>query len=399
MNFIERPYYMSRLLTLRNKRVIKVITGVRRSGKSTLLEMFRQKLMEEGVDDKHIIHINFDDYEYVEYRDPKALYSYIKSQIHPGETTYLMFDEIQNVKDFPEVINSFYLKPEIDIYLTGSNAYMLSGEIATLLSGRYVEIKMLPISFKEYVNGFNLGNNLAEAYRRYIDWSTFPYAYEMNDRKSLREYLSGLYSTIVLKDINQRYRIADMMMLESVIRFAADNIGNLMSTKRIADILTAEGRKIDIKTAERYLTCLAESFLLMPVRRFDIKGKQFLKTLEKYYIIDIGLRSMLLGRKNFDVGRILENIVYLTLAGSGKEIYIGKTGDMEVDFVSIDENGTTYYQVAATVRDNATLLRELASLRSIPDHHPKILLTLDEDPEADYDGIRRINALEWMMKQ
>lgn len=312
--------------------------------------------------------------------------------------TYMFFDEIQHVTDFPDVVNSLNLKPNVDIYITGSNAYMLSSEIATLLSGRYVEIAMLPLSFKEYVTGINGFGNLQKAYTDYITRSSFPYSLELDSPAEISDYLSGVYNTIVVKDIVSRKKLQDVMMLESVIRFTADNIGNVMSTKRIADIMTADGRKIDQKTVERYLSALCEAFFVYDVKRYNIKGKQLLKTLGKYYLVDIGLRRMLLGSRAFDAGRILENIVYLELLRRQKKVYIGKVDNLEVDFVAIDDNGTTYYQVLATVRDEATLARELASLQKIGDQYPKVILTLDQDPPADYNGIKRINALDWLME-
>lgn len=311
--------------------------------------------------------------------------------------TYIFFDEIQYVADFPDVVNSLNLKPTVDLYITGSNAYMLSSEIATLLSGRYVEIAMLPLSFREYVEGTQEQKNLAQAYLNYITKSSFSYALELDKPAEITDYLNGVYNTIVIKDIMSRKKLPDVMMLESVIRFAADNIGNILSTKRIADIMTADGRKINQKTVERYLSALRETFFVYEAKRYNIKGRQLLKTLGKYYLVDIGLRRMLLGTRSFDAGRILENIVYLELLRRQKEVYIGKVDQQEVDFVTLDEDGISYYQVAATVRDATTLKRELASLQLIKDQYPKYILTLDEDPTADYNGIKRINALKWLV--
>lgn len=399
MKLIEREIYLKKLIAFKDKSLIKVITGIRRCGKSTIMEMYRDWLKAHGVDDSQIVYLNFEDYDYFELRNPQKLYAYIKPLIQKDKMTYVFFDEIQHVADFPDVVNSLNLKPNVDIYITGSNAYMLSSEIATLLSGRYVEIAMLPLSFKEYVTGTNGFGNLQKAYTDYITTSSFPYALELDSPAEISEYLSGVYNTIVVKDIVSRKKLQDVMMLESVIRFTADNIGNVMSTKRIADIMTADGRKIDQKTVERYLSALCETFFVYDVKRYNIKGKQLLKTLGKYYLVDIGLRRMLLGSRAFDAGRILENIVYLELLRRQKKVYIGKVDNLEVDFVAIDENGTTYYQVSATVRDEATLTRELASLQKIADQYPKVILTLDQDPPADYNGIKRINALDWLMEQ
>lgn len=397
MKRIERASYLNKLIAFKDKNLIKVITGIRRCGKSTIMEIYRDWLKEQGVYNDQIVYLNFEDYDNFELRNPKNLYAYIKPLLIEDKMNYLFFDEIQHVQDFPDIINSLNLKPNVDIYITGSNAYMLSSEIATLLSGRYIEIAMQPLSFKEYVDGTDEYDNLQKAYNDYITRSSFPYTLELNTHSEVSDYLTGLYNTIVVKDIMSRKRLPDVMMLESVIRFTADNIGNILSTKRIADIMTADGRKIDQKTVERYLNSLCETFFVYEAKRYNIKGKQLLKTLGKYYLVDIGLRRMLLGSRSFDAGRILENVVYLELLHRQKKVYVGKNDNLEVDFVAIDENNIAYYQVAATVRDESTLKRELASLQQINDQYPKYILTLDDDPVADYDGIKRINALKWMM--
>ena len=397
MKRIERQTYLSKLIAFKDKNLIKVITGIRRCGKSTIMEIYRDWLLQNGVLQEQIVYLNFEDYDYYELRDPKNLYAYIKPLIQTDRMTYIFFDEIQHVKDFPDIINSLNLKSTVDLYITGSNAYMLSSEIATYLSGRYVEIAMLPLSFREYVDGIGGTANLSQAYMEYISKSSFPYTLDLDSSSEISDYLNGVYNTIVVKDIMARKKLPDVMMLESVIRFVADNIGNILSTKRIADIMTADGRKIDQKTVERYLSALCETFFVYEAKRFNIKGKQLLKTLGKYYLVDIGLRRMLLGSRSFDAGRILENIVYLELLHRQKKVYIGKMDALEVDFVAMDEDGIVYYQVAATVRDEATLNRELASLQQINDQYPKYILTLDDDPTADYDGIKRINALQWLV--
>ena len=397
MKRIERASYLNKLIAFKDKNLIKVIIGIRRCGKSTIMEIYRDWLKEQGVSIDQIVYLNFEDYDNFELRNPKNLYAYIKPLLIEDKMNYLFFDEIQHVQDFPDIINSLNLKPNVDIYITGSNAYMLSSEIATLLSGRYIEIAMQPLSFKEYVDGTGEYDNLQKAYNDYITRSSFPYTLELNTNSEVSDYLTGLYNTIVVKDIMSRKRLPDVMMLESVIRFTADNIGNILSTKRIADIMTADGRKIDQKTVERYLNSLCETFFVYEAKRYNIKGKQLLKTLGKYYLVDIGLRRILLGSRSFDAGRILENVVYLELLHRQKKVYVGKNDNLEVDFVAIDENNIAYYQVAATVRDESTLKRELASLQQINDQYPKYILTLDDDPVADYDGIKRINALKWMM--
>ncbi len=389
---------MERLRGFKDKNLIKVVTGIRRCGKSTLLEMFREELIADGVPESRIVTVNFEDFDFAHLKDPAALHAYVKERLAEGEMTYIFLDEIQNVKDFPLVLDSLYIKKNTDIYVTGSNAYMLSGEIATLISGRYVEIRVLPFSFKEYLDSVGKEGGLSAKYLEYIKTSSFPYASELRGNSTaLLDYLNGIYSTVLLKDIVGRYGIADTMMLESVIRFIFDNIGSELSTKRISNIMTSDGRKIDTKTVEKYLSALMESFILYKAGRFDIKGGQYLKTLEKYYVVDIGLRRLLLGEKGMDVGHILENIVYLELIRRGFKVYVGKSGSYEVDFVASDSSGVSYYQVAASVRDNLTLERELRPLENIKDHRPKYLLTLDEDPNADYGGIMKINALDFLL--
>jgi predicted AAA+ superfamily ATPase len=397
-NRIERKEYLEKLIAFRDKQVIKIITGVRRCGKSTLMELFQDYLKSQGVLEEQIVAVNLEDYDFYELRNPKKLHTYIKERLVQGKMTYIFLDEIQHCEEFPEVVDSLHIKKDVDIYLTGSNAKMLSSEIATLISGRYVEISMLPLSFKEYVLSTGSTSELARKYTAYVETSSFPYALQLAGQpKELRDYLDGIYNTIVVKDIAQRNKIPDPMMLESVLRFIFDNIGNQLSTKKIADTMTSNGRKIDVKTVEKYLKALMESYIVYQAKRYNVKGKQHLKTLEKYYAVDIGLRYLLLGTSSSDVGHILENIVFLELLRRGNEVFTGKIDDLEVDFVAMDGKQTTYYQVAASVRDEKTLARELASLEKISDHYPKIVLTLDEDPQADYNGIRRINALDWLM--
>jgi len=395
---LERKEYLDKLISFRDKRLIKVVTGVRRCGKSTLLEIYQDYLRSGGVGEEQIVAVNLEDFDFFPLHEPAALHAYIKERLAPGKMTYVFIDEIQHCAGFPAVIDSLHIRKNVDVYLTGSNAYMLSSEIATLISGRYVEIKMLPLSFGEYVLSAGSDASLAEKYREYIQGSSFPYALELKGQPgAVRDYLEGVYNTIVVKDIAVRKRIADTMMLESVARFVFDSIGSQLSTKKIADTMTSSGRKIDVKTVERYLEGLMESFILYQAKRYNIRGKQYLKTLEKYYVVDIGMRYMLLGTSGTDVGHILENVIYLELLRRGYEVYAGKIDELEVDFVARNQRGARYIQVAASVRDEGTLRRELASLRRISDNYPKVILTLDEDPEADYEGIRRINALEWLV--
>ena len=362
------------------------------------MEIFQDYLRTHGVAENQIVSVNLEDFDFYVLRDPKKLHDYIKERLIPDKMTYVFLDEVQHCNEFPRVVDSLYIKKNVDLYITGSNAHMLSSEIATLISGRYVEISMLPLSFREYVESTGGTKELQSQYRRYLETSSFPYALELaNQPKELRAYLEGIYNTIVVKDISLRNRIPDAMMLESITRFVFDSIGSPLSTKKIADTMTSAGRKIDVKTVEKYLKALMDSFVIYQAKRYNIKGKQYLKTLEKYYVVDIGMRTMLLGSRAMDVGHVLENVIYLELLRRGYEVYVGKVDDLEVDFVAMDQKRTIYYQVAASVRDENTLRRELMPLQKIPDHYQKVILTLDEDPEADYDGIRRINALDWLV--
>ena len=398
MKRIERNDYLNKLTSLRDKQIIKIITGVRRCGKSTMLEIMQDQLRTTGIEEEQIIAINLEDYDNKELRNPDALYAHVKSRLHKSKMTYLFIDEIQHVDRFADVLDALYIKPNVDMYITGSNAFLLSSEIATLLSGRYVEIKMLPLSFAEFVESTGNELELGKKYVDYVTNSSFPYTAELRDNPAvISDYLQGIYNTIVLKDVMQRKNIGDAMMLESVLSFMLDNIGNTLSTKKIADTMTSSGRKIDVKTVEKYLSALQESFILYRAGRYNVKGKQLLKTLEKYYLVDVALRRVMLGRQGVDVGHLLENVVYLELLRHNQHVFIGKTGDLEIDFVTINDEQTSYYQVSATVRNADTLERELAPLKSIKDHNPKWLLTLDEDPDANYDGIRKVNVLQWLL--
>ena len=395
---IQRKEYLKKLIAFRDKQLIKVVTGVRRCGKSTLLKMYQEWLREQGVEASRIISINFEDIDYEELTDYRKLYDYLKEHLNPERMTYIFLDEIQNVADFPKVVDSLYIKNNVDIYMTGSNAYMLSSEIATLISGRYVQIEMLPFSFKEYMESTGSMNDRGVKYTEYLENSSFPQTLELKGQPDeIRDYLEGLYNTIVVKDIVNRKKITDTMMVKSLLRFVFDNIGNPLSSKKIADTMTSAGRKIDVKTVEKYLEALTESYILYQAKRYNIKGKQYLKTLEKYYVVDVGLRFMLLGSKQMDAVHILENVVYLELLRRGYDVYVGKINEFEVDFVAQNSRGTAYFQVALTVRDEKTLQRELRPLQSIRDHYPKMILTLDEDPETQYDGIRRVNARDWLL--
>ncbi len=394
---VLRNEYLERLNNLRHKKLIKIVTGIRRCGKSTILEMFRVQLLNEDVEENQIIFLNLEEYENKELRNPDSLYSYIKERL-TSKMNYIILDEIQRVENFPDVVDSLYVKKNVDLYLTGSNSSLLSSEIATLISGRYVEIKMLPLSFKEFVTATKQEDNLSKAYSQYVSTSSFPYVLELLQTPAeINPYLEGIYNTVLVKDIIDRKKIYDTTVLKSVTCFLFDNIGLELSSKKIADTLTSNSRKSDPKTIEKYISALEESFIVYRAKRYNIKGKEYLKSLEKYYVSDIGLRNFMLGKKAMDVGHILENIVYLELLRRHYDVYVGKIDDAEIDFVAQTQEGNTYIQVAASVRDEQTLQRELRPLKAVKDNYPKIILTLDDDPPGDYNGITRMNALDWLM--
>jgi predicted AAA+ superfamily ATPase len=395
---IERKEYLDNLIRFRDKQLINVVTGIRRCGKSTLFELFQNYLRSDGVADEQIISINLEDGEYYETETYKELYSLVAGRVAPDKKTYIFLDEVQRAKEFQKAVDSLYVKKNCDAYIAGSNASLLSGELATLISGRYVEIKMLPLSFKEYVSAFPQNANPERLYAGYVQDSAFPYALEIPGQKDKRQYLQGIYDTIVLKDIIARKKFPDIAMLQSVVRYMFDNIGNLCSTKSIADTMTSAGRKITAHTVESYLTALTDSFVLYQVGRYDVKGKQYLRTGNKYYAADAGLRRALPGAAKADAGHVLENVVFLELMRRGYQVHIGKTGALEVDFIATGDEGEEYYQVAHTVIDRATLLRELAPLESIHDHNPKYLLTMDNTPLTSHNGIKQINALDWLLR-
>lgn len=396
---IERKKYLEQLIKFKDKDLIKVVTGLRRVGKSTLLKMFADYLIKNNVEKNRIISINFENMKYDHLKNIHSLHDHIMKNIRDEGINYVFLDEIQQVKNFEKVVDSLFIQENIDLYITGSNANLLSSELSTLLSGRYIEIQVFPLSFKEYMSQFDENSNLSVKYKEYLEFSSFPYVCELNkDREMIWQYLDGVYNSVVLKDVIARNNISNVMMLKSITEFLFDNIGNITSTKKISDTMTSNGRKISTPTVESYIHSLLESFIIYQAKRYDIKGKQHLKTLEKYYVADIGLRYYLLGYKGTDVGHILENIIYLELLRRGYEVYIGKVGKLEVDFIAKNQNGVIYFQVAATVREEKTLIRELKSLKKIDDSYPKYILTLDDDPMADYEGIIRKNALEFLLE-
>lgn len=397
---IERTEYLEELKRWKDKDLIKVVTGIRRCGKSTLFELFINYLKENNITEEQIISINLEDADY-NFSGYKELYDYIKNKIDSKQKYYIFLDEVQNVPEFQKAVDSLYIKKNVDVYITGSNAYLLSGELATLLSGRYIEIKMLPLSFKEYVSAFN-DNNYQHLFLDFMKNGGMPGNINIlkTNPNDIDKYLDGIFSTIVYKDIMARNNISDKILLESVLKFIFDSIGSSISTKKISDTLTSKGIPTSNHTVENYINAFLESFLIYKAERFDVKGKNLLARDYKYYSVDLGLRSYLLGKKaDSDMGHILENIVYLELLRRGYRVYVGKVDDLEVDFVAENRDGLKYYQVALTVRDNNVLERELKSLQKTGDHYPKTLLTLDMDLEADYNGITKINVVDWLLKE
>lgn len=398
--FIERPEYLAQLIRFREKQIIKVITGIRRCGKSTLFDLYSNYLEKNGVSDDQIIRINLENPDYHDIQDYKALYDLIVRRLKPHVMNYIFIDEVQMVPGFQKAVDGLFIRNDTDVYMTGSNEYLLSGELATSLSGRYIEIKMLPLSFKEYISAFDDKTDLTMKYQRYIENGSFPYILRLTSKRDINAYLEGTYTSIILKDIVAQHRISDVMMLDSVIRFMFDNIGNLCSSTKIANTMTSAGRKISVPSVESYLSALVDSFILYKVGRYDIKRKQYLATGSKYYLSDLGLRYYLLGSKKADSGHILENIVYLELLRRGYEVHIGKVGNTEVDFIAICENGEEYYQVSQTVidTDGKTLHRELGPLEAIKDHNAKYLITMDFTPLTSHNGIKQVNVLDWLLR-
>lgn len=397
---IERKEYLSELISLREKQIIKVVTGVRRCGKSTLFKLYQDYLLSTGVLSEQIISINLEDLDFEELLDYKKLYAYIKERLCKDKYTYIFLDEIQNCKDFEKAVDSLFIKENTDVYITGSNAYMLSGELATLLSGRYVTIDMLPLSFKEYVIANNENNKSErEHFADYLRFGSFPYLAAISKDEPITEsYIDGIYNTILVKDVAKRERITDISLLESIVKVMASNIGSPVSTKKISDTINSAGRKTSVNSIDSYIKALCDAYIFYKVDRFDIKGRQHLKTLGKYYIVDTGIRNLLLSSGASDIGHLIENVAYFELVRRGYKVNIGKLSEKEIDFVAKNSNGLEYYQVSASVLDETTLRRELSPLESIQDHFPKILLTLDEVPKsANFNGIRHLNFIDWLL--
>jgi predicted AAA+ superfamily ATPase len=356
-------------------------------------------LLATGVKEEQIVFVNLEELEYENLLDYRSLYNYVKERLYPSGFTYVFIDEVQNCKGFEKAVDSLFVKDNVDVYITGSNAYMLSGELATLLSGRYVQIEMLPLSFAEYVSFTGAEARSAETFANYLRNGAFPAVAAFGGAERLiGSYLDGVYDSILLKDVATRLGIADIPVLESIARFLFGNVGSPVSVKRIADAINSAGRTISVNTVDRYLHALCDSYLFYRANRYDIKGRQHLKTQTKFYAVDSGLRRRRLSVASPDSGHVLENTVYLELIRRGNKVSIGKLAEREVDFVAQNADGTVYYQVSATVLDENTRNRELEPLRKIPDHHPKVLLTLDELPRrANYDGIRQIHVVDWLL--
>lgn len=399
---INRSEYLDWLIRWRGRQIIKVVSGVRRCGKSTMFDIFRSYLLNDGVRQEQITMLNFENIDYEDLTDYKKLYHYMNERLLPDQMNYIFLDEIQHVANFEKAVDSLFIKENCDVYITGSNAYFMSGELATLLSGRYVELKMLPLSFSEFCGALTeTGLSMQQKFARYLEFSSFPYVTRLGlEQRDAKGYLMDIYHTVLLKDVVARLNISDVTSLENVAKFMLHNIGNLVSPTKIANTLKSQGTKVDQKTVDKYLRGLTDSLLLYEAGRYNIKGKQYLTQQSKYYAVDIGLRNVLVRGKDSDVGHILENIVYLELLRRGYRVYVGQLSDGEVDFVAINPEETIYYQVAATTLEESTLERELAPLRKIQDNYPKYLLTLDElFNNVDYEGIKKRNVLEWLLKK
>ena len=401
--YVARTEYLDFLKRHQGKHIIKVVSGVRRSGKSTLFLLFREYLRASGVAPEQIITINFEDMANEPLRDPYALYKYLTNRLDDGKITYIFLDEIQHVTDFEKVVDSLFIKDNVDLYITGSNAYFLSGEIATLLTGRYVQINMLPLSFKEFVEWHkqnDLFTNDTDMFNEYLK-SSFPYTLFVQDEQERMEYLQGIYSTIVLTDIVTRLKVRDVPVLERVIRTLFSDIGSAISISNIANTLKSAKLPADNKTIDRYVEGILNSLLMYKAKPYDIHGRSILRANSKYYAVDLGLRRLLLPDHQQDYGHIIENIVFLELKRRYPYVYVGRSNDLEVDFVALNvKNEARYFQVALTTLDEKVLERELRPLKQIHDSYPKYLLTMDTlNKDANYDGIQKMNILDWLLER
>ena len=400
MPLIQREQYLAFLRRHKDQDVIKVVSGVRRCGKSTLFELFKQELLASGVKANQIISINFEDLEYEPLQEYHALHEYIVERLIPDIPMYVFLDEVQHVPQFEKVVGSLFIKPNVDIYITGSNAYFMSSDIATLLTGRYVQIEMLPLSFKEFHSAYSQKNlSDMDIYNLYIEHSSFPRLVHVEDNESIDEYLESILNTVILKDIVTRLKITDVPLLLDIIKYLLANIGSLINPTKIANTLTSYGRKTDNKTVEKYLQGLKDGLLIYEVDRFDVKGKILLQRNAKYYVVDSAFRKFLLSRTDSDRGHILENIVYLELVRRGYRVYVGHLQNGEIDFVAKKPHRLEYYQVSYTVMADTTLQRELSPMEQLDDNYPKYLLTMDVLHKTDnHNGIVQKNVLDWLLE-
>lgn len=399
---IERGLYLNRLKQLKDQNLIKVITGIRRCGKSTLLEAFMNELLKEGVASENIIFLNFEERENLHLTNWTTLYDEIIEQINPNNKFYIFLDEVQLINDFERLVNSLFTKKNIDLYVTGSNAYLLSSELATLLTGRYIAINLQPYSFKEYASAFSDEKNTDRLFRKYINESCFPEAVTLskNDENLVNDYLQSIYDTVIIKDISQRHSLRNVDNLHRIVSFLFDSIGSYVSPTNIAAQLNQNSqKKISHNTIIKYLDFLTQSYILYAAPRYDIKGKELLSTNGKYYVVDLGLKNITATNKyEADLGRKLENIVYFELFRRGGKVYVGKHNDREIDFVVQKANNEReYYQVAYTVNDEKTFNREISAFDRVKDNYPKFLLTLDYD-NTSINGIQKINVIDWLLK-
>ena len=393
---IKREEYLKKLNSFKEKELIKVITGLRRSGKSILMDQFIDYLKENETKNKQIVKINFEEKENEELLDKDKLYKYIIERIknNKNEYTYLFLDEIQRVKDFQIIIDSLYVKKNVDIYITGSNADLLSSELATLLTGRYVEIKMLPLSYKEYISD---KSDSVESFNDYLNNGGLPYLLNLETNEMKYEYIMGLYNTILNNDIVKRHSDIDLTTFENILNFIIDNTSNIVSPNSIANTLNSYGKKVSYNTVEKYIRYMKECFLIYECNRYNILGKQNLKTLSKYYLVDLGFKKVSSIKNNANIGYNIENIVYLELLRRGNIVNVGKVNDLEVDFVVKKENEIEYYQVVTSLYDEKTKEREINSLKAIKDNYDKTILTLDDYGTGNVDGINIINLREWLL--
>lgn len=405
---VQRKEYLEKLIEWKDDDVIKVVTGIRRCGKSTLLMQYQDYLKSIGIKENQIIAVNFEELEYEELCDYKKLYAYIKDRLVADEITYIFLDEIQKVPSFEKVVDSLYVKPNIDIYITGSNAYMLSGDLATLLTGRYVEISMLPLSFSEYMELSD--KDKESAFADYIKYGGLPFVATMDrtDDK-VDTYLEGIYNTVIVKDIEDRQKrqesnsdkrkINDIPLLKTIAKYLSSVIGSPVSLRGITNYLVSSGRKISANTVSNYVDALVESFIFYPAERFDIVGKQLLQANKKYYMVDLGIRNHILPRKYYDLGFSVENIVFFELLRRGCKVTIGKYQENEVDFVAEKRGEFTYIQVTADMVSESTFDREMKPLYAIQDNYEKIVLTLDKLTVGNYDGIKVVNVIDWLLNK